>query len=203
MREAFIPLSRPSMNVRTPVIWARGMSGIGPKEKWPSLSASYPSNVCGPRDLVRHSFGVIALFRRYWVWVFQRDIFPGGFLALLLSFLWRETKNTRKAVTAARMIPISAASTRRYVSQTRSIWPLLLILDIRVIVTKIMTTVRQREKARTAFWVHWILILQMSLTGMYNTGSKINVFFHYWAGDRYYLISHPGDPRSIGLPNDA
>lgn len=44
-------------------------------------------------------------------------------------------------------------------------------------VTATITIVKQRDSARAAFWLHLTRICQMSLTGMYKTGSPVNCSF--------------------------
>ena len=64
--------------------------------------------------------------------------------------------------------------------------PSYLMPDTLMIVTKIMTIVRQSENARTTFWVHLIWIFQIILMGMYKTEmyGLVDFFFSLLLRDR-------------------
>ena len=89
--------------------------------------------------------------------------------------------------TEARMMPISAATMRKYDCHTPSIWPSILMPATRVIVTKIMTPVRHRESTSGTFCVHLTWIFQMRLTGIDRTRYRLS---NYLPGvDRQHLLS--------------
>lgn len=157
------------MNVRTPVIVPRGTlceSKIGGS----TLLMSPELLVL---DLDRHERIVKTERRRRLLLVYHISI---GF-AICGPFSWaRNTKNVRKAVAAVMISAIFAAMNCQYVSQAESIdltvrpvW----IPEIRVMVHMIVRIVRLSEDNKAIFWLHRILILQISRNGMYRTRSRI------------------------------
>lgn len=95
-------------------------------------------------------------------------------LRCLVSSL-RETKNARKAIPAVMMIPTSADINNQYVSHRLSInIPERTRPEARMMVTTIITTVRQRDNAKTIFWDHRTLICQMTCIGIAKTSGLMS-----------------------------
>lgn len=194
MWEVFVvvPLPQRSINVSTPVMCARGMSGRFPEGKWRSNSfAAYPPDADWVLVLNRHRLGVTSSFKKYPLreCSCDRDSGNSDFFTPLLSPLWRETKKARKAVMAVKMMPISPAIITKNNSHPRSTRPPIRLPEIRVTVTKTMNNVRHKEKASTTFWDHLIWMSQMSLTGIYKTWICVSYNSSVFESGVMYLLN--------------
>lgn len=203
MWELFVPLPQRSINVWTPVMWARGMSGRFPEGKWSYSFAAYPPDANWTLILDRHRLGVTSSFKKYPLREYSCVRSSGNFLAPLLSPLWRETKKARKAVRAVKMTPISPAIMMKNNSHPMSTRPIIRLPEIRVIVTKTMKNVRHKEKARASFWDRLTWMSQMSLTGIYKTWICVSYNssgLWIWC---IYSISHRKGPTPFVLLHSA
>ncbi len=151
------------MKVQTPVIWAHRTFGrASMKTCWSFCCASCPMDDCSP-DLNRHLLRLNVRQRSRLLQSYQCVCSPGDCPRWCLL---QATKKVQKAVTAVMMMPTSALSMSQYDSQTPSTLSPIRTPETQMIVTTIMTTVRQRDMARAAFCVHLIWTFQMRRTGM-------------------------------------
>lgn len=127
--------------------------------------------------------GMSHVFVELWVRKIPRRLIillvdPEFILHCLVSSFW-ETKKARKAMPAVMMIPTSPDINNQYVSHKLSInWPRRTKPEARMMVTTIITAVRQRDNAKTIFWDHRILICQMICNGIARTNEQMSAFIH-------------------------